>query len=151
MHPERAVGAAAVAVVKAHGFGATTQGNPCGPPNPDRGHRVHGRVGHKARACDGGSVRLQQVDHNHEGGHQRRWRDGRHPGVVRAGPGKTKLYVDMIQAGIVNPLKVVRTALVDAAGVACLLATNGACIVEVPEERKPVGMCGMGGRGGFQW
>ena len=51
VHPERAVGAAAVAVVKAHGFGATTQGNPCGPPNPDRGHRVHGRVGHKARAC----------------------------------------------------------------------------------------------------
>jgi chaperonin GroEL len=40
-------------------------------------------------------------------------------------------YVDMIQAGILDPLKVVRTALVDASGVASLLTTSEAAIVEV--------------------
>ncbi|CAL1713838.1 unnamed protein product [Somion occarium] len=61
-------------------------------------------------------------------------------------------YVDMIKAGIVDPLKVVRTALVDAAGVASLLTTSEACVVEAPEENKPApgmggGMGGMGGMG----
>jgi len=62
-------------------------------------------------------------------------------------------YVDMIKAGIVDPLKVVRTALVDAAGVASLLTTSEACVVESPEEPKSggsmPGMGGMGGMGGF--
>jgi len=55
-------------------------------------------------------------------------------------------YVDMITAGIVDPLKVVRTALVDAAGVASLLTTSEACVVEAPEDPKAGG--GMGGMGG---
>jgi chaperonin GroEL len=61
----------------------------------------------------------------------------------------------MIKAGIVDPLKVVRTALVDASGVASLLTTSEACVVEA-EEDKPAGgmgggggMGGMGGMGGF--
>ncbi|KIM81641.1 hypothetical protein PILCRDRAFT_821407 [Piloderma croceum F 1598] len=65
-------------------------------------------------------------------------------------------YVDMIKAGIVDPLKVVRTALVDASGVASLLTTSEACVVDAPEEDKPAvgggmggGMGGMGGMGGF--
>lgn len=61
-------------------------------------------------------------------------------------------YVDMIQAGIVDPLKVVRTALVDASGVASLLTTSECCIVEAEEKEKPAmpgGMGGMGGMGGF--
>ncbi|KAJ6563588.1 chaperonin GroEL [Mycena vulgaris] len=65
-------------------------------------------------------------------------------------------YVDMIKAGIVDPLKVVRTALVDAAGVASLLTTSECCIVDAPEEEKAGGgggmgggMGGMGGMGGF--
>jgi chaperonin GroEL len=63
-------------------------------------------------------------------------------------------YVDMIKAGIVDPLKVVKTALVDAAGVASLLTTSECSIVEAPEEDKPAGgmgggMGGMGGMGGF--
>ena len=62
-------------------------------------------------------------------------------------------YVDMIKAGIVDPLKVVRTALIDAAGVASLLTTSEVCIVESPEEPKAgggmPGMGGMGGMGGF--
>lgn len=61
-------------------------------------------------------------------------------------------YVDMIKAGIVDPLKVVRTALVDASGVASLLTTSEACVVEAEEEKPvgpPGGMGGMGGMGGF--
>ncbi|KAJ7621819.1 chaperonin Cpn60/TCP-1 family [Mycena rosella] len=65
-------------------------------------------------------------------------------------------YVDMVKAGIVDPLKVVRTALVDAAGVASLLTTSECCIVDAPEEEKAGGaggmgggMGGMGGMGGF--
>ena len=57
-------------------------------------------------------------------------------------------YVDMIKAGIVDPLKVVRTALVDAAGVASLLTTSEASIVD-GEEEKPAGGPGMGGMGGM--
>ncbi|KAL2222397.1 putative antigenic mitochondrial protein HSP60 [Thermoascus aurantiacus ATCC 26904] len=56
-------------------------------------------------------------------------------------------YVDMIAAGIVDPLKVVRTALVDASGVASLLGTTEVAIVEAPEEKGP-GAQGMGGMGG---
>ncbi|KAF8961721.1 chaperonin Cpn60/TCP-1 family [Flammula alnicola] len=51
-------------------------------------------------------------------------------------------YVDMIKAGIVDPLKVVRTALVDASGVASLLTTSECCVVDAPEEDKPpAGVC----------
>lgn len=58
-------------------------------------------------------------------------------------------YVDMLSVGIVDPLKVVRTSLVDASGVASLLGTTEVAIVEAPEE-KPMGppMGGMGGMGG---
>ncbi|CAJ0765649.1 455_t:CDS:2, partial [Entrophospora sp. SA101] len=51
-------------------------------------------------------------------------------------------YGDMISRGIVDPLKVVRTALVDASGVASLLTTTECIIVEAPG-----GMGGMGGMG----
>jgi chaperonin GroEL len=58
-------------------------------------------------------------------------------------------YVDMISAGILDPFKVVRTALVDASGVASLLGTTEVAIVEAPEEKgPPPGMGGMGGMGG---
>ncbi|EJD50658.1 chaperonin GroL [Auricularia subglabra TFB-10046 SS5] len=58
-------------------------------------------------------------------------------------------YVDMIASGIVDPLKVVRTALVDASGVASLLTTSEACIVEAPEDKAapPMPGGGMGGMG----
>ncbi|KAG1774571.1 chaperonin GroL [Suillus placidus] len=62
-------------------------------------------------------------------------------------------YTDMIARGIVDPLKVVRTALVDAAGVASLLTTSECCVVDGEEEKPaggmPGGMGGMGGMGGF--
>jgi chaperonin GroEL len=57
-------------------------------------------------------------------------------------------YVDMVDAGIIDPTKVVRTALQDAASVAGLLITTEAMIAERPEPKK--GMGGMpGGMGGM--
>jgi acyl carrier protein len=60
-------------------------------------------------------------------------------------------YVNMKNAGIVDPTKVVRTALVDASGVASLMITTEAMIVSEPEEKKggPGGMGGMGGMDGM--
>ncbi|GBN34335.1 Heat shock protein 60A [Araneus ventricosus] len=61
-------------------------------------------------------------------------------------------YVNMLEAGIIDPTKVVRTALLDAAGVASLLTTAEAVITEIPKEEKmPMGggMGGMGGMGGY--
>ena len=46
-------------------------------------------------------------------------------------------YVDMIEAGIVDPAKVVRTALQDAASVAGLLVTTEAMVAELPKEPAP--------------
>jgi len=45
-------------------------------------------------------------------------------------------YVDMVQAGIVDPTKVVRTALVDASSVASLMTTTEAMIVDLPKNEK---------------
>ena len=64
-------------------------------------------------------------------------------------------YCDMTKAGIIDPTKVVRTALQDAASVASLLITTEAIIAE-QEEKKPVGggadaMGGMGGMGGMDF
>jgi chaperonin GroEL len=48
-------------------------------------------------------------------------------------------YVDLVKAGIVDPVKVVRTALQDAASVAGLLITTEAMIAEKPEKKAPAG------------
>ncbi|XP_017893677.1 heat shock protein 60A-like [Ceratina calcarata] len=60
-------------------------------------------------------------------------------------------YVDMIEKGIIDPTKVVRTALTDAAGVASLLTTAEAVVTELPKEepQMPMGGGGMGGMGGM--
>jgi chaperonin GroEL len=63
-------------------------------------------------------------------------------------------YCNMIEAGIIDPTKVVRTALMDAAGVASLLTTAEAVVVESPKDDKDLGpgaggMGGMGGMGGY--
>lgn len=47
-------------------------------------------------------------------------------------------YVDMVKAGIIDPLKVVRTALVDAASVSMLLTTTEASIVDSSGEKNPL-------------
>ena len=62
-------------------------------------------------------------------------------------------YGDMIQMGIVDPVKVVRTALQDAASVASLLITTEAMIAELPKDAAPQmgGGGGMGGMGGMDF
>ncbi|RUS21668.1 hypothetical protein BC937DRAFT_91905 [Endogone sp. FLAS-F59071] len=57
-------------------------------------------------------------------------------------------YGDMIQRGILDPLKVVRTALVDSSGVASMLTTTECIVVDSPEKKEAGGMGGMGGMGG---
>ena len=62
-------------------------------------------------------------------------------------------FVDMIQAGIIDPTKVVRTALQDAASIAGLLVTTEAMIAEIPAPKSAMppggGMPDMGGMGGM--
>ncbi|MCY1218259.1 60 kDa chaperonin 1 [compost metagenome] len=63
---------------------------------------------------------------------------------------QTGEYGDMIAMGIIDPVKVVRTALQDAASVAGLLVTTEAMIAELPKKDAPAGMPGgMGGMGGM--
>lgn len=58
-------------------------------------------------------------------------------------------YCDMIASGILDPLKVVKTALVNASGVASLLTTSEAAICEAPEDKPAAGGAGMSGMGGM--
>ena len=60
----------------------------------------------------------------------------------------TDEYVDMIEAGILDPTKVTRHALQNAASVSGLLLTTEAMVAEVPKEEAP-GMPDMGGMGGM--
>ncbi|WLS04450.1 chaperonin GroEL [Shinella oryzae] len=63
---------------------------------------------------------------------------------------QTGEYGDLISLGIVDPVKVVRTALQNAASVASLLITTEAMIAELPKKDAPAGMPGgMGGMGGM--
>jgi len=59
---------------------------------------------------------------------------------------QTEEYVDLVKAGIIDPVKVVRTALQDAASVAGLIITTEATIAEAP-KRESAGGGGMGGGG----
>ena len=58
-------------------------------------------------------------------------------------------YKDLVQAGIIDPTKVVRSALQDAASVAGLLVTTEAMVAERPEKKAPPAPGGMGGMGGM--
>jgi chaperonin GroEL len=58
-------------------------------------------------------------------------------------------YVDMVKTGIIDPVKVVRTALMDAASVAGLILTTEAAIVEAPKKDAGPAMPDMGGMGGM--
>ena len=67
---------------------------------------------------------------------------------------QTATYEDLVKAGIIDPTKVVRTALQDAASVAGLLITTEAMVAERPEKPgagggMPGGMDPMGGMGGM--
>jgi len=60
-------------------------------------------------------------------------------------------YVDMVAAGIIDPTKVVRVALQDAASVASLLITTEAMIAEKPKDKPAAPMPGGGGMGGMDF
>src|SRR5712692_7201755 len=60
---------------------------------------------------------------------------------------QTGQYVDMLKAGIIDPTKVVRLALQDAASVAGLLVTTEAMVAEKPEKKPSPGMPPGGGMG----
>jgi chaperonin GroEL len=62
---------------------------------------------------------------------------------------QTEEFVDMLQAGIVDPAKVVRTALQNAASVAGLLVTTEAMVAEAPKRESGPAMPGGGGMGGM--
>jgi len=55
-------------------------------------------------------------------------------------------YEDLVKAGVVDPTKVVRTALQNAASISSLLLTTEALVTELPEKQKP-GPAGPGGMG----
>jgi chaperonin GroEL len=76
---------------------------------------------------------------------------------VRAGKGgfgynaQTDVYEDLVKAGVIDPTKVVRSALQNAASIAGLLLTTEAVVVDVPDEDggAPMGGGGMGGMDGM--
>ena len=74
---------------------------------------------------------------------------------VRAGAGgfgynaATDTYGDLYEMGVIDPTKVVRSALQNAASVASLLLTTEAVITQKPEKAKAGGGGGGGGMGGM--
>ncbi|EKD76655.1 MAG: hypothetical protein ACD_43C00030G0005 [uncultured bacterium] len=65
----------------------------------------------------------------------------------------TNTYEDLVKAGIIDPTKVTRSALENAASAASMLLTTEAVITEIPKKEEagagPAGMGGMGGMGGM--
>ena len=61
----------------------------------------------------------------------------------------TNEYVDMIKAGIVDPAKVVRSALQNAASIAAMILTTETLVADKPEPNPPPSPAGMGGMGGM--
>jgi chaperonin GroEL len=80
-------------------------------------------------------------------------------GEVLAGKGNfgynvaTDKYEDLVKAGVVDPTKVTRTALQNAASIAGLLLTTECMITEIPEKKEahPPGGSGGGGMGGMDY
>ncbi len=64
---------------------------------------------------------------------------------------QTEVYENLVEAGVIDPTKVVRTALQDAASVAGLLITTEATIAELPDDKPAPAMAGGGGMGGMDF
>ena len=66
---------------------------------------------------------------------------------------QSETYENLVEAGVIDPTKVVRTALQDAASVAGLLITTEAAVSELAEDKPamPMGGGGMGGMGGMDF
>lgn len=63
--------------------------------------------------------------------------------------GLTDSFGDLVKDGVIDPVLVTKTALINAASVASLLLTTAAAITEKPVKKQPVGQPGMGGMGGM--
>jgi len=63
----------------------------------------------------------------------------------------TGIYEDLVKAGVIDPTKVVRSALQNAASVAAMFLTTEAVVSDVPEEKKERGGGGMPGMGGMDY
>ena len=63
----------------------------------------------------------------------------------------TEEYVDMLKAGIIDPAKVTRSALQNAASIAALFLTTEAVIADKPEKAAPAPGGGDGGMGGMDF
>ena len=61
---------------------------------------------------------------------------------------QTEAFEDLVKAGVIDPAKVTRTALQNAASIAGLMLTTEAMVSEIPEEDKAPMPGGMGGMGG---
>src|SRR5215211_1878486 len=61
----------------------------------------------------------------------------------------TEQFEDLVKAGVIDPAKVTRTALQNAASIAGLMLTTDAMVSELPEDDKAPAMPGMGGMGGM--
>src|SRR6202158_1880116 len=61
----------------------------------------------------------------------------------------TDTYENLVRAGVIDPAKVVRSALQNASSIASLLLTTEALICDIPEEKKATPMPGGGGMGGM--
>jgi chaperonin GroEL len=61
----------------------------------------------------------------------------------------TETYSDLVKDGVIDPAKVTRTALQNAASIAGLLLTTEALVAEIPKEEKSMPMPGGGGMDGF--
>jgi len=62
----------------------------------------------------------------------------------------TEVYEDLVKAGVIDPAKVVRSALQNASSIASLLLTTEALVSEIPEDKKEApAMPGGGGMGGM--
>jgi chaperonin GroEL len=59
------------------------------------------------------------------------------------------VYCNLIEAGIIDPAKVVRTALQNAASVASLLLSTSCLITDIPKDEEPAGPGDPGGMGGM--
>ena len=75
--------------------------------------------------------------------------------TLKAGQGldaTTGEYVDMIKAGIIDPVKVTRSAVQNAASIAAMILTTDALVADKPEKKETLGdMAGMGGMGGMDY
>jgi len=61
----------------------------------------------------------------------------------------TDTYENLVKAGVIDPAKVVRSALQNASSIASLLLTTEALVCDIPEEKKETPMPAGGGMGGM--